>query len=112
MVNNQTFLFIIFTLIGILIGVIFDFFRILRKSFTTKDFVTYIEDVCFWIITEIIVLYSIYIFCNGELRFFIILGIFMGLAIYMFTISKYIIKFSVIFLKILKSFFAIFKPHL
>ena len=61
MITNQAYLFLIFVINGLLIGLLFDFFRILRLSFKTRDFVTYIEDIIFWIITGIIVLYSIFI---------------------------------------------------
>ena len=64
-------LFLIFTLDGILIGLLFDLFRILRKSFKTADVVTYIEDTIFWLLTGIIILYSIFKFSNGDLRAFI-----------------------------------------
>ena len=49
MVTNQAYLFFIFTMNGILIGLLFDFFRISRKVFKTNDVMTYIEDVLFWI---------------------------------------------------------------
>lgn len=52
MINNQAQLFLIFTINGIIIGLLFDFFRILRKSFNTVDIVTYIEDILFWILTR------------------------------------------------------------
>ena len=77
MAGNQTYLFIVFTIVGIIIGVLFDIFRILRKSFKTKDIVTYMEDILFWILTGIIILFSMYKFSNGELRFFMIIGIIM-----------------------------------
>lgn len=95
MVTNQAYIFLIFVLNGIIIGLLFDFFRILRISFKTKDFVTYIEDFIFWILTGIILLYSIFIFNNGEIRFFMFLGIIIGIILYMLIASKYIIKFSV-----------------
>ena len=69
MITNQAYLFLIFVINGLLIGLLFDFFRILRLSFKTRDFVTYIEDIIFWIITGIIVLYSIFIFNNGEINY-------------------------------------------
>lgn len=40
-----------FFISGIIIGLFFDCFRILRKSFKTPDFITYIEDILFWILT-------------------------------------------------------------
>lgn len=42
--ENQAYLFMIFVLNGILIGIIFDIFRILRRSFNTPNWVTYLED--------------------------------------------------------------------
>ena len=69
MVTNQAYLFCIFIINGIIIGVLFDFFRILRKTFKTSDLITYIEDSLFWILTGIIILYSIFVFNNGEITF-------------------------------------------
>ena len=104
MVYDQLYLFIIFTLDGILIGILFDFFRILRKSFNTNDVVTYIEDICFWILTGILIIYSMYMFSDGKLRIFMVLGIAIGITFYILTFSRYVIKFSVNLLHI------IFKP--
>ena len=103
MAGNQTYLFIVFTIVGIIIGILFDIFRILRKSFKTKDIVTYIEDILFWILTGIIILFSMYKFSNGELRFFMIIGIIMGTLMYMITFSRYVIKISVFIIKIIKT---------
>ena len=102
MAGNQTYLFIVFTIVGIIIGILFDIFRILRKSFKTNDIVTYIEDFLFWILTGIIILFSMYKFSNGELRFFMIVGIIIGTLMYMITFSKYIIKISVFIINIIK----------
>ena len=94
MVTNQAYLFLVFVINGILIGVLFDFFRILRKTFKTKDIITYIEDFLFWILTGIILLYSIFTFNNGEIRLFMLLGILLGTIIYMIFISSYVIKIN------------------
>ena len=102
MASNQAYLFLIFTINGILIGFLFDIFRILRKSFKTNDLITYIEDIIFWILTGIIILFSMCKFCDGELRGFTIIGIAIGVMIYMLTISRYIIKASVFIINILK----------
>lgn len=102
MVTNQAYLFLIFVINGVIIGLIFDFFRILRISFKTKDFVTYIEDILFWIITGVILLYSIFIFNNGEIRLFMFIGVIIGILLYILLISKYIIKVNVYIINILK----------
>ena len=98
MVQNQAYLFFVFSLTGVVIGILFDFFRILRRSIKTSNLVTYIQDILFWILTGIIVLYSIWYFNNGELRIFVFLGLIIGILIYMTTLSSIIVK---IFTKIL-----------
>ena len=95
MIENQAYLFGIFIINGILIGLLFDFFRILRKSFKTNDFITYLEDILFWILAGIILLYSIFIFNNGEIRLFMFLAVLLGIIIYIMSISSYIIKLNV-----------------
>ncbi len=101
--SNQAYLFVMFIINGILIGFLFDIFRILRKSFKTKDIITYIEDVTFWILTGILTLYFIFKYNNGEIRLYIFFGIIFGTLIYILTLSKYIIKFSVTIINFIKS---------
>ena len=102
MTSNQAYIFMVFTIVGAIIGVIFDIFRISRKTIKTNDIATAIEDIFFWIITGIIIIYSMYVFCDGQLRFFMIIGIVLGFTIYLCTISKYVIKISVHTINFLK----------
>ena len=102
MVTNQAYLFLVFIVNGVLIGLLFDFFRILRKTFKTKDFVTYIQDILFWILTGFIILYSTFTFNNGEIRIFMFLGILIGVVAYMTTISPYVIKVNVKIINFIK----------
>ena len=102
MASNQAYLFVVFTLVGIAIGVLFDIFRILRKTIKTRDFITCIEDILFWILTGIIIIYSMYRFCDGELRFFMIIGAILGTIIYLITISEYTIKISLLIINFIK----------
>lgn len=100
---NQAYLFSLFILNGILIGIVFDIFRILRKSFKTTDFITYIEDTLFWIVSGMITIYFLFVFNNGEIRFYIFIGIFLGVALYILSISKYFININVKLIAILKN---------
>lgn len=59
MLNQQVNLFLIFTIIGLIISLLFDFFRILRRSFNTNDIITYLEDIVFWVLTR----FYNFIFC-------------------------------------------------
>lgn len=99
---SQAYLFLIFSIDGILIGLLFDFFRILRKSFKTPDVITYIEDIVFWFLTGLIILYSIFTFNNGELRAYIFIAILIGVMLYILALSKYIIKLNVTIINLVK----------
>lgn len=107
MVENQAYLFLVFSLTGVVLGVLFDFFRVLRKTFKTGDFVTYIEDILYWILAGIIILYNIWFFNDGEIRVFMILGILMGAIIYCLTLSPIFIKIDYFFMKKIKGVFTL-----
>ena len=72
---SQGQIFIVFLIIGICIGVIFDIFRTLRKVFKTPDLATYIEDIIFMAIVGILIVNNLILVNNGEIRFYIILAI-------------------------------------
>lgn len=99
---QQAYSFLVFILNGVIIGILFDIFRILRKSFQTADIVTYIEDFLFWILSGIITLFMIFKFNSGELRFYILVGIILGVSLYLLTFSKYFIKINVFLINLIK----------
>ena len=101
-VSNQAYVFFVFILVGFIIGILFDIFRVLRRTFKTTDFITYIEDILFWILSGIIVLYAIFKFNNGDIRGYIIIGILIGSSIYLMVFSKTFIKFSVNIINFIK----------
>lgn len=102
-IYNQFYNLLIFIITGIVLGILFDIFRIIRKSFKTPDFITYIEDIIFWIVAGSILLFSIFQFNNGEIRNYVIIGLILGSSIYLLTISKYFIKINVKLLNLIKS---------
>lgn len=110
--QNQIYVFTIFILYGFLIGIIFDCFRVLRKSFKTPDFITYMEDILFGIITAFLILYGLFNFNNGELRFYLFLGIFIGLSLYLSIFSKVFIKICVHIILFFKNiiYYLLIKP--
>ena len=101
-IHNQIYSLLIFTITGILIGIIFDIFRVIRKTFKTPDFITYIEDLIFWMITGVLLLFTIFKFNNGEIRSYIFVGLGVGIIIYLLAISKLFIKVNVIIISFFK----------
>ena len=102
MINNQAQLFLVFIINGIIIGILFDFFRILRKSFKTNDITTYIEDFLFWILTGFSILFTLFKFNNGEIRLYMFFAIAIGILFYILIFSSYIIKLNVSIIFFLK----------
>ena len=117
MIQNQGLIFLAFTFNGVIIGFIFDLFRVHRKTFKISDIITYIEDFIYWIITGIITVYFMFRFSDGELRAYTFIGIIIGAILYFLTISQYIMKvfifiiekIKIIFSKIFRIFIFLFK---
>ena len=102
---NQLYILLSFFLAGISIGILFDIFRITRKSFKTPNIITYIEDTLFWILTGLIILATTVICTAGQIRLYMILMLITGAFIYFLLVSKYFININVKIIKILKSIF-------
>lgn len=115
LLSNQLYIFLIYCLSGIIIGVFFDVFRILRKSFKTPDIITYIQDVVFWILTGVFLIFIIFKFNSGEIRNYIFIGLILGITVYLLIFSKIFIKVNItiiMYLKIIfkKIFFVLIYP--
>lgn len=104
---SQGQIFLLFFIIGIIIGGIFDFFRVIRKSFKTPDYITLIQDITFFILSGNILIYSIIKINNGEIRLFLFLAIFFGILIYFLTISNLYVIILLGIVKICKKIFKI-----
>ncbi|MBP3255556.1 MAG: spore cortex biosynthesis protein YabQ [Clostridia bacterium] len=101
-VIEQLYSLIIYLISGIGIGLLFDIFRVLRKTFKTSNFVTYIEDLLFWIITGIFLIFIVFVFSNGQLRLYNFIGMLIGIIIYILIFSKIFIKINVNIIKFIK----------
>lgn len=91
-VLGQLYSFIVFILVGFLIGLLFDMFRISRRTFKTSDIVTSIEDIFFWLLSGLLIIFSLFKFNNGDIRVYIIIGLIAGVSIYILIFSKLIIN--------------------
>lgn len=99
---NQLYIVMSFFLSGLSIGLLFDIFRVTRKAFKLPNLIIYFEDILFWILTGLIIIGSICICTDGQIRLYMILMIITGALIYFLLISKYFIKINVKILDIVK----------
>lgn len=102
-IAEQTQVFIIFVIVGIIISFLFDIFRILRKVYKFSNMLIYMQDILFWLLTGIIILQAIFKFNSGDIRIFLFLGIFFGVFIYISLFSIYVIKIGSFILKLINT---------
>lgn len=91
-IASQLIDFINFIVIGIVISVIFDFFRAYRKQKKVTATVVVIQDILYFLIATIIVSVSIILFLDCDIRLYVFIGIVIGIFIYISVFSKYIMK--------------------
>lgn len=92
MIANQVFVFFWSIVIGAILALIFDFFRISRRKGNTKNWVVYVEDVFYWIIVAVMIIASAFITNDGELRGYMFIGYGIGAIFYLILFSKILIK--------------------
>ncbi len=93
--SNQAYMFFISIVIGLIIGFLYDFFRLLRKIVNHKNTTVYIEDTIFWLLSTFISFYILLHKNNLEFRFYLLLGIFLGLIFYFLCISHYVMLMTI-----------------
>lgn len=94
-IQTQAYIFLSTLYGGIIIGFIYDLYRIFRYFFRPKKIATFIEDFVFWIIVCIISLYILFSSSWGQIRGYNFIGFLSGALLYNKLLSKYIITFLV-----------------
>ncbi|KMT22045.1 spore cortex biosynthesis protein YabQ [Clostridium cylindrosporum] len=83
---------------GVLVGVMFDIYRIIRGISPPNKIMAAFSDILFWILQSIVVFVFLMATNNGELRYYTFVGIIVGLLFYFKFISKI---FKIILIRIL-----------
>ncbi len=88
---SQVTTFVITIVTGALLGVLFDFYRVLRGNCNPKTVCTWFTDLLYWLVSTAVIFIAL-IFSNwGELRFYVFIGILSGLGLYYNLLSRYAI---------------------
>ncbi len=86
---------------GVLIALIYDFFRIKRKAVKTGIVAIYFEDLIYWIIVAIVMFAVVYHSNEGEIRGFIFLGTIFGVTLYALLFSKIVMNSALFVIKLI-----------
>lgn len=92
---NQLYIVISFFISGLLIGLLFDIFRITRRTFKLPNIIIYIEDILFWVLTGLIIIGTNVVCTDGQIRLYMILMLMVGSLTYFLIISKYFMKINI-----------------
>lgn len=106
MALEQIRIFLIFFVLGIIISILFEFFRVLRKNIKTTNFITSIEDVIYILVSGFLFFKSVIVFASGNIRMYILLAFSLGIIVYILTIKNFC---DIIFTVIIKTVLTIFK---
>ena len=87
-------LFFLAVLLGGSIGLGYDGLRIFRYSLPHTNFLVHLEDAIFWIGSLFFVFQVVLKENRGEIRFFFLLGIFCGMALYFSILSHLLMAIS------------------
>lgn len=86
---------------GAIAGFIYDLFRLKRKALKTKAFIVGLEDVIFWVFTALLVFTTATISNQGEVRLYFIFAAFIGVVLYYWLLSLWVIQILTFFVKVM-----------
>jgi len=90
--SMQLYAFAITMLAGASIGLAFDLYRVIRALLRPGTLATILMDLCFWLVLAPVVVVYLLLANWGELRFYVLIGIGLGLAFYYLIFSRTIIR--------------------
>jgi len=100
--TGQAVLFLSTVLVGAVIGLFYDVFRIFRKTAPHSVFAVQLEDLFFWAVATVGTFYFMLTQNYGEIRLFSVLGVAIGITLYFATISRWVVKIFVVIVTYLK----------
>lgn len=89
---------------GVLIGFMYDLYRIFRGMFNPQKIATMVQDLIFWVFIFIVAFYVLVSSNEGAVRYYNFLGFMAGAVFYRFALSGLAIKGMIFLLETIKNF--------
>lgn len=93
-ISGQALDFLLSCLLGVGLGALYDVFRILRLAFWHGKIIISIQDIVFFVLAAISSFLFMLFRCEGQLRFYVLLGELLGFVVYYFTVGFLVIRMS------------------
>lgn len=87
---------------GGIMGIVYDSYRVLSGQLRFPRWSIHILDLMYWLIAALFIFRTLYTVNHGDLRFYVFLGLFIGVWIYFLVLSVTIQKFVVMLIGIVK----------
>jgi len=104
--TGQAWLFVSAMLVGAVIGLFYDAFRIFRKTAPHTGLAVQLEDLFFWVAATGFTFYYMLHRNSGEIRPFVLLGVGVGVLAYFLTISRWVLVVFVAVVNFIKKVIA------
>ncbi len=98
--QNQAFLLSVG--FGTLLGLLYDFFRIVRIAANDRKHAVFVQDVLFLAVSAFLTVLFLLVVNNGSLRLYIIFAMAVGFFAYYFTLSRIVIQAGQILLDLFR----------
>ncbi|MCM3786504.1 spore cortex biosynthesis protein YabQ [Neobacillus mesonae] len=87
---------------GAMMGVVYDSYRVLSGQLRFPRWSIHILDLMYWLIAALFIFRTLYTINHGDLRFYVFLGLFIGVWVYFLVLSVTIQKIVVMLIGIIK----------
>ena len=102
-IKEQADIFLYIFLAGAASGLFYDIIRIFRLNIKHSAWAVNWEDITYWIIVTVLVFLFMLNKNNADIRFFAIIGFYVGMAAYNFLLSRLFMKIMTFLIKILRT---------
>lgn len=99
---HQETVFALMSLVGALLGFIYDAFKFKRILFGKCTLVLFFDDFTFMLISCVIFILSVFILNNGRIRWYEFAFCIIGFSVYRITLSKIIMPFLILLAKMIR----------
>ncbi|MBQ6998652.1 MAG: spore cortex biosynthesis protein YabQ [Clostridia bacterium] len=79
---------------GLVLGVVFDLFRIFRKNFKGASSLVWLQDILMWAVMLAVVYITLFITNSAKVRWYEFAGFGAGIALYMVLLSRVVVAVS------------------
>ncbi len=92
--SDQVYAFTITVALGLLAGVFYDFFRVMRRMLRPPRWLLFCLDLAFWLVMTVVVFIVLLASVSGEVRAYVLVGMGLGGCFYVLLFSRAVFRLT------------------